>query len=163
MPDINIRDAEEQHVNLLTDLSRFVHDIHVEAHPAYFKPFELAVIAESFRSRLKDPNVRACIASVGDMPVGYVVIVLRERPEDARCLARRFYEIEELAVSALHRQRGVARALIEHVLREARSRGIHGVELTSWAFNATGRAAFEALGFLPMVVRFRRESDDLVR
>jgi GNAT superfamily N-acetyltransferase len=158
--DIDIRNAEERDVNLLADLSRFVHDIHVTALPAYFKPFEPAAIAESFRSRLQHPEVRACIASVGAVPVGYAVVVLRERKEDARCLLRRFYEVDEIAVSPAHRQKGVARALIEHVLREARSLGIHGLELTSWSFNAPAHAAFEALGFSPMVVRFRRECDE---
>ena len=159
-PDLSIRNAEERDVNVLTDLSRYVHDVHVAAEPAYFKPFVSGVIAESFRSRLQHRDVRACIASVGDVPVGYAVVVLRERPEDARCLARRFCEVEEIGVSPAHRQHGVASALIEHVLREARSLGIHGLELTSWSFNATAHAAFEALGFRPMIVRFRRESDE---
>jgi GNAT superfamily N-acetyltransferase len=160
LADVIIRDAEERDVDALGDLGRFVHDIHVHAQPAYFRSVEPGVIGEYFRLKLQDPNVRACIAHLGDLPVGYAVRVLRERPEDARCLARRFYEIEEIAVSHSHRKLGVARALVEHVLREARSVGIHGVELTCWSFNATAHAAFEALGFRPMVVRFRRETQE---
>jgi ribosomal protein S18 acetylase RimI-like enzyme len=84
---------------------------------------------------------------------------VRERPENALCLARRFYEVEEIAVSAGYRRQGVARALIEHVLAHARSAGIADVELTSWSFNVEAHAAFVALGFRPMVIRFGRSSD----
>lgn len=160
MPSIDITDAEERDVAVLTELSRFVHEIHVEAHPAHFKPFEADAVGEQFRSRMLGRGVRVCIASLGELPVGYVVAVLSERAEDARCFARRFYAIEEIAVSSAHRRRGVARALIEHVLSEARSLGIDGVELSSWSFNATAHAAFEALGFRPVVVRFRHEAGD---
>lgn len=158
MPSIQIRDALERDVTALTELSRFVHDIHVEAHPAYFKPFEPGAIAEQFRTRLLRRETRIRIASLGDLPVGYVVVLLRERPEDARCFARRYCEIEEIAVAASRRRQGVARALIEDVRREARSLGIGGVELASWCFNETAHAAFQALGFDPMLVRFRSES-----
>jgi len=158
MPSIQIRDALERDVSALTELSRFVHDIHAEAHPAYFKPFEPRAIAEQFRTRLLRQDTRIRIASLGELPVGYVVVLLRDRPEDARCFARRSCEIEEIAVAASHRRHGVARALIEDVHREARSLGIGGVELASWSFNATAHAAFQALGFAPMLVRFRHQS-----
>lgn len=161
MPSIDITDAEERDVAVLTELSRFVHEIHVEAHPAHFKPFEADAVGEQFRSRMLGRGVRVCIASLGELPVGYVVAVLSERPEDARCLARRYYAIDEIAVSAGHRRQGVARALIERVRREARSLGVDGVELTSWSFNAAAHAAFAALGFRPMVVRFRCDGGDL--
>lgn len=160
MVDITLRDAEERDVSLLTELSRFVHDIHVDAHPSYFKPFEFLAISDQFRSRLQNPNVRAFIASVGDVPVGYLVMLLRERPEDARRLARRSCEIEEICVCPAHRRQGVAHALIERVLREARLLGIDGVELTSWSFNASAHGAFQALGFRPMVVRFRHGDEE---
>jgi hypothetical protein len=48
--------------------------------------------------------------------------------------------------------------LVARVLGEARSQGLE-VELTSWAFNTDAHAAFRALGFSPMIVRFRHEGD----
>ena len=57
-----------------------------------------------------------------------------------------------------HRQRGVARTLVERVLASARAQGVRDVQLTCWSFNAEAQAAFEALGFRPMTVRYQRES-----
>jgi len=86
------------------------------------------------------------------------VSVVRERPENAICSAQRFYELEEVGVSPAHRQRGVARALVERVLAEARAQGVRDVQLTCWSFNAEAQAAFEALGFRRLTVRFQHES-----
>jgi ribosomal protein S18 acetylase RimI-like enzyme len=54
--------------------------------------------------------------------------------------------------------RGIARALVEHVLEDARSRAIDDVELTAWCFNTEAHEAFQALGFRQKVVRFGRKS-----
>lgn len=152
--DITIRDAETRDVDVLAELSRVVLDMHVAALPAYFKDLEPGGLVESFRSKLERPDCRAFIASLGEVPVGYTVVALRERPESGIAVARRALELEELAVSPSHRRLGVARALVERVLTEARAQGLE-VELTSWAFNTDAHAAFRALGFAPMIVRFR--------
>ena len=154
---ITIRDAEERDVELLAGLNRFVQDMHVDKLPAYFKEPEAGAVAELFRSRLARPDIRIWIANLGEHAAGYVVSALRERPASALCLARRSYELEEIGVAPAHRRKGVARALIEHVIRQAASQGVPDVELTSWAFNTDAHAAFRALGFRPLIVRFRHE------
>jgi ribosomal protein S18 acetylase RimI-like enzyme len=155
---VTIRSAEDRDVGLLAELNRFVLDMHVDALPTYFKRAEQRAVADSFRSMLERPEVQAYIASIGDVPVGYAVVAFRERPENALCLARRSLEIDELAVSPSHRRRGVCRALVERALAEARSQGVSEVEVTSWVFNTDARAAFQALGFKPMLLRYRHGS-----
>jgi ribosomal protein S18 acetylase RimI-like enzyme len=157
---ITIRDATAQDVDTLSDLNRFVQGIHIAALPTHFKHPEPGAVAESFRSRLARQDVRVWIASIDEVAVGYVVSVLRERPESALCRARRFYEVEEIGVSPAHRRQGVARALVQHLLTEAHSQGVPDIELTSWAFNTDAHAAFQALGFRPMIVRFRHASHE---
>jgi ribosomal protein S18 acetylase RimI-like enzyme len=155
---ITVREAQEWDIDFLVEMNRIVHDLHVAAVPAYFRHPEPGAIAELFRSKLRHPDVRVWIASVGEVPAGYAVSVFRERLENAICLARRFYELDEIAVSPAHRQMGVARALAERVLADACAQGVRDVELTAWSFNSVAHAAFESLGFRPMTVRFRRES-----
>jgi GNAT superfamily N-acetyltransferase len=155
-----IRDANGGDVEVLVQLNRCVHDIHVAALPNYFKKPAPDAVAESFRSRLDREDTRVWIATIDDVAVGYAVSVLRERPENTLCLARRFLEVEEIGVARAHREKGVARALIDRAITEARLQGIPDLELTSWAFNIDAHAAFQALGFLPMIVRFRHQSND---
>lgn len=155
---ITVREAQERDVDLLVEMNRIVHDLHIAAAPAYFRQPEPGAVAELFRSRIGRPDVRVWIANIGEVAAGYAVSVIRQRPENAICLARRFYELEEIGVSPAYRQLGVARALIERVLADARAQGVRDVELTAWSFNTDAQAAFEALGFRPMTVRFQRAS-----
>lgn len=155
---ITVREAQERDIDFLVDMSLTVHDLHIAAAPAYFKHPEPRAVAELFRSRLRQPELHVWIASVGQEPVGYVVSVIRERPENATCSAQRFYDLVEIGVSPAHRQKGVARALVERVLAQARTQRVRDVQLTCWSFNADAQAAFEALGFRPMTVRFQYES-----
>jgi ribosomal protein S18 acetylase RimI-like enzyme len=152
---VTIREAQERDIDFLVDMNRIVHDLHRAAAPGYFKDPEPETVAELFRSRLRQSETRVWIASIGEVPVGYAVSVTRERPENALCCARRFCELDEIAVSPAHWKQGVARALVERVLADARTHGVPDVELTAWSFNAAAQTAFEALGFRPMVVRFQ--------
>jgi N-acetyltransferase len=154
---ISVRDAEDRDVDLLVSLSRFVQDLHSAALPSYFKQPEPGAVAELFRSRLERTDVRIWIASLGDLAAGYVVSVLRDRSDNAVCRRRRFRELDEISVAPAHRRQGVARALVEHAVSHARLEGIVDVELTSWIFNTDAHTAFQALGFRPMVVRFRHQ------
>jgi ribosomal protein S18 acetylase RimI-like enzyme len=155
---ITVSEAQERDIDLLVDMNRMVHDLHIAAVPAYFRHPEPEAVAELFRSRLRKPESHVWIASFGEVPAGYAVSVVRERLENAICSAQRFYELEEVGVSPAHRQRGVARALVERVLAEARAQGVRDVQLTCWSFNAEAQAAFEALGFRRLTVRFQHES-----
>jgi len=111
-----------------------------------------------FRSRLQQPEVRIWIACAGEERAGCAVTSIRERAENVLCRAQRFCELEEIGVSPKYQRQGVARALIERLLADARARGISDVQLTCWAFNTEAQAAFAALGFRPMNIRFQRES-----
>jgi ribosomal protein S18 acetylase RimI-like enzyme len=103
--------------------------------------------------------VKAWIAFSNDAAVGYAVAVVTTRPETPFSIARSFYQLDQIGVSPDFRRQGVARALIERVIDDARARGLHGLELTSWSFNEAAHAAFAALGFRPMIVRFGRRCD----
>jgi ribosomal protein S18 acetylase RimI-like enzyme len=61
-----------------------------------------------------------------------------------------------VAVDPTCRRRGVGRALIEKIFRDAHDRGLSDVELSAWAFNDVARAAFRRLGFTPKTIRFER-------
>ena len=156
---IKIRDADERDIPSLAELSRFAQDLHVAALPDHFKQPESDAASEWMRAKLRREDARTWVACLGHAVVGYVVVAIRERQENALCRARRAHEIEEIVVSPAHRRQGVARALVDRVLEDARLRGIRDVELTSWSFNVDAHRAFEALGFRPMLVRFGRESE----
>jgi GNAT superfamily N-acetyltransferase len=60
--------------------------------------------------------------------------------------ARLWWEIDQIGVDPALRERGVARALVDTIARDAADAGVASLELTCWAFNAEARSAFESSG-----------------
>jgi len=129
---------------------------HVAAHPEVFRPARLRDVADWFAAFLKSPTAAAWIAEDdGGTAVGYATAQYHERPATPFAVARRWCEIDQLAVAPSHRRGGVARALIDAVVADARANGVRDVELCVWEFNEAARAAFRRLGFAPRHERLR--------
>jgi len=72
-------------------------------------------------------------------------------------VARRWCEIDQLAIDPAYQRRGVARRLVDAVVADAHANGIRDIEMNVWSFNETAQAAFRKLGFQPRIVRLRRQ------
>ena len=155
---VNVRQATVDDVDDLVALSRCVQELHVAHRPDTFKDADSDYVAEWFNSKLQDPAVRAWIAESDGRPVGYVLAINHDRPENTFCFARRFCEIDQIGVLPAFRRKGIARLLVHQVLEYVQSEDITDVELTSWSFNSEAHDAFRALGFTDKVVRFERKN-----
>jgi ribosomal protein S18 acetylase RimI-like enzyme len=154
---IAVRQASGNDVEALAVLNRTVQELHVIHRPDYFKNADPESVADWFSSMLQNPAVPVWIAELENNPVVYALTVFHDRPEHPLSLRHRFCEIDQIAVSLAFRRSGVARALIERVLEDARLQAITDVELTSWCFNSDAHEAFRALGFTQKIVRFGRK------
>jgi ribosomal protein S18 acetylase RimI-like enzyme len=154
--DLLIRPSYVDNCGIIATLNDFGQAPHVAARPDFFKPTRHAELEAWYRELLGAPTTRAFIAELDGEPVGYVVSILRTTEENPFCVARRWLELNEIAVATLHRGRGIARALTEQVMAHAREAEVRSVELGSWAFNAGAHAAFAKLGFSAQRVRFER-------
>lgn len=145
-------------MHALAELNRFVHEMHHMRRPDYFKPTRPPDTAAWFRELLEKPTTAAWIAEAAGVAVGYVLAFFHDRPENPFQQARRWCEIDQIAVDPAWRRRGVGGALMKAALDEARARGMPDVELFSWAFNTDAHAMFRRFGFEPRVVVFERRA-----
>ncbi len=145
--DLKLHSAVMGDAALLGLLNRFVHDAHVQVRPDQFRATEPDELAAWFRGLLEKPSVCIWIAEVDGSPAGYISTVEFERPRNALCEARRWIEIDNVAVDPMYRRRGVGRALVDVAVSAALADGVAEVELTSWAFNEGAHLFFERLGF----------------
>jgi len=99
----------------------------------------------AMRSRLAEPTLcvwGACQASGGTSDLaGYVSVALVYKPDP-----RQFYYVDELWVPAEYRRQGIALALVQAVLEEARSQGMWRVRLQA-ADTPAARALYLKAGF----------------
>jgi ribosomal protein S18 acetylase RimI-like enzyme len=144
---------------VLADLNSFVHALHVAQRPKYFKRARTSEVRDWFKDFLGKANSRIFIAEENGAPLGYASVVIHDRPENPFAFARRWHEIDQIAVDPRHRRMGVARTLVRAITDEARERGVRDLEVTSWSFNKEAQAAFRRFGFAPKVIRFSLELD----
>jgi [ribosomal protein S18]-alanine N-acetyltransferase len=99
----------------------------------------------AFEAALKERHARFRVARTADGVIGYVIawFILDEG------------EIANLAVAPTARRRGVARALLEHIIGEARASGLARLFLEVRESNVTARALYNSLGFEPVARRAR--------
>lgn len=157
--DVMIREAVPGDEDVLAELNAFVQEFHVVNNPSFFRPTDAVEVASWFRGLIETPGARIWIAEQGGSAVGYVVALLRERPANPFCLARRWIELDQIGVRAACRRAGIARRLVDQVLSFARAEAVTEVELSSWSFNPEAHQAFQKLGFAPRIVRFGRTLD----
>jgi diamine N-acetyltransferase len=156
--EITIRAAVDGDLEHLVAMSASVQELHVAGRPDVFKPIDPEVLSGLFKRRLAESTVRIWIAEIAGALVGYAVAVDKRHEENTHTYARSWREIEEIAVRAEYRRRGIASALVRHVEVVTRADGISVVELNTWTFNDAARRSFERLGFVPKHVRYERRN-----
>jgi ribosomal protein S18 acetylase RimI-like enzyme len=154
---LDVRRASPADLYTLVALNVHVQALHIAARPDLFKPAEAEALERWFLEQLAKTSTRLWLAEHEGVAVGYVLSLVREAPETAFCYARRWCELDQIAVAPDQRQRHVARRLIEAAVHAARDEGLTDVELGTWAFNQVAQSAFRRLGFTPKVVRFERK------
>ncbi|KPK48196.1 MAG: hypothetical protein AMS22_15725 [Thiotrichales bacterium SG8_50] len=152
-----IRHADLGDEKYLTDLNAIVHELHQTQRPDFFKSTNPVEVIDWFRSLLQKPTVRIWIAEENGSPIGYILAHFHEQSENPFCLARRWCEIDQIAVHPDFQNTGIGRTLIKKVITEAREEEIRDIELSVWYFNEQARLAFAHLGFIPKVIRYELE------
>ncbi len=94
--------------------------------------------ADSFEREIELAEARLSMAREGSRGVGYL---------SARRIADEVH-ILSIAVDPARRRRGVARALLDALLREEQARGARSALLEVRASNLTARAFYESAGFV---------------
>ncbi len=82
-----------------------------------------------------------------DVPIGDVLVAIRESPSTPVQTPRRFADIDTLVVSASLRGRGIGRALVERAHRCAVDQGIDQVQLSVLESNRAAITFYERLGY----------------
>lgn len=101
--------------------------------------------AESMAAELVNPHCLYLVALADDTVVGYAGLLAPAGAGDA--------DIQTVAVAPAHRRHGVGRALVTHLLIEARQRGATQVFLEVRADNPGAEALYRMLGFDSIGVR----------
>jgi len=156
-PPLTVREANLDDAATIARLSNVVQGLHYGAFPERFHEPDQARVEQVYRQMLASNGTAATAqtrAWLGvddnDEAVGYVLAVLRERPENAFTKAIRWIELDQISVLDDARGLGAGRLLAASVVEWAQGSGVELLELSVWDFNEGARAFFSSLGFEPL-------------
>lgn len=153
---IPIRRATPDDAATVARLNAHVQGWHAAHYPGvFFAAPDRAALAAHFRARLQEPGTTCFLA--GELPLGYALCSLQDRPLTVFSPPVRRLMIEHIAVAPEARRQGVGRALLAAARRLARDLACDEVLLDTWEANHEAHAFFAAEGFALRRMLFRAE------
>jgi ribosomal protein S18 acetylase RimI-like enzyme len=150
---MKIRQATVSDVPLLVALNRIAQDMHADAFPWRFRrDVPEPVVAGAFAAMMGASSSYWLVAEE-EQPIAFLNADFRERDENWCLVSHRVCYLGGIVVAPVFRRRGIARALLAALQREANARGVACIELDVWAFNDEARVAFIKLGFQRLMER----------
>ena len=150
---MKIRKATVSDASVLVALNQSVQNMHADAFPERFRrdaPKE--TVERAFGAMIQAPSSYWLVAEE-DEPIAFLNAEFREREESWCLVSHRVCYLAGIVVEPRFRRRGIARALVSELKREADARGVTCIELDVWAFNEQARQMFTCMGFRGIMER----------
>lgn len=158
---MKIRPAKVSDVPQLVALNRLAQDLHASAFPERFRrDAPEQIVAAAFTAMLEASSSYWLVAEEEEQLIALLSAEFREREESWCLVAHRVCYLAGIVVAPGFRQRGIARALVAELRREAAARGVTSTDLDVWAFNEEAQQAFAKLGFRTVMQRMTLATEE---
>ena len=146
-PPMSVEIENTDDPTTIVELLREVHEEHRARRPGSFKPFNREAALDGLRFLLSRDGAQLLVARLQGVCVGYAMVCDSVRAENPFRYASRSLMVDQMAVSRVHRRRGIGTLLIDRIRAEATRRGAERVELHVYTDNHDARRFYEAHGF----------------
>lgn len=143
----SIRIEETDDSVLIAALNEEVQSLHFDLHPEVFKRYDQQEVKAAMRDLMAEKNCKALLAMDEETPIGYALLFIRNKPENAFQHADRWIHLDQLCVLSKYRHQGVGRTLLTHVHQLANDLDIERIALDHWSANYGARQFFTKTGF----------------
>ena len=144
---MQIRNANTDDLDQLSDYIVWGQGLHMEAHPDLFAPVDRDAVRSFLLEYLDSKTSYIRVAERQSTIVGFSFVEIYEQRGTLLKLPRRFAYLEFLAVDPHHQRSGIGSALLADAREIANSLGIHRIELDVMSFNKGARQFYSSQGF----------------
>lgn len=132
---------------LIAELNEEVQELHARLFPQVFKPYDEASVEHALKKMINNLNCYAFVAFQDGTPIGYMVLLIKEQPENAFMFARESLYIDQIGVLSAYQKTGVGSLMMEQAERLAKELDLTRVELDHWTANTVAAAYFRNRGY----------------
>ena len=160
LEDLSVRKAVIEDAAALHRLYHQLDRHHADLLPEVFRPLGRDPRSEAFIGDvLDDPRAAFFVAVLDGEVVGFLEIRISGPPDFPVFRKRDFAYIENTAVDASLRGRGIGEALFDAALEWAASHGVDRIQTSVWNENTGAVRFYERRGFRPVTLRLERVID----
>jgi ribosomal protein S18 acetylase RimI-like enzyme len=155
-PPVRIRPAVRRDYDQICELYEELDAFHRQARPDLFdRPSSPPRDKATIFGLIADSSSEILVAqdTMSERILGFAVLMIRDLPPSTVCYARRFVEIDKLAVRLEARGGGIGRALVTEAFAWAEDRKIRHLEVAVNDFNTGAIALYQSSGFDPVIRR----------
>ena len=142
---MNIRNAQIDDVNMVSELMLQVAKIHSSARRDIFKEKNIEEIKNEVNNRMNNKE-NILIAEENNSIFGVIIYKIKEVREHINLKDRTVLWIDELVVDENIRGKGIGRSLFLEVNKIAKENNCNAVELNCWNFNRQEIKFYEKCG-----------------
>lgn len=142
---MNIRNAQIDDVNMVSELMLQVAKIHSSARRDIFKEKNIEEIKNEVNNRMNNKE-NILIAEENNSIFGVIIYKIKEVKEHINLKDRTVLWIDELVVDENIRGKGIGRSLFLEVNKIAKENNCNAVELNCWNFNRQAIKFYEKCG-----------------
>lgn len=146
---MKIEITEKKEFKLIAGLVEEVQNLHANLFPDVYKPFEYKGIEAAMETMFSNENCRVFIAKLNEETIGYMMLLIKEIPENAFHYSFKIIHIDQIAVSEKHQRNGVGEILMQKAETIAKEMNIDRLELDHLYDNAKAANFFQHKGFIP--------------
>jgi ribosomal protein S18 acetylase RimI-like enzyme len=133
---------------LVARLNKYVHDLHANLYPDYFKPYNFQEVKAFFQGIIHRDEFTFLKLEDGGKPLGYAWIELRNLPENAFKKAYKSVYVHQISIVDSQRRKGYATTLMDRITDFAKENGINRIELDYWFDNEIARHFYKKNEFV---------------
>lgn len=158
MKQFTVREAKPLDIEGVYTVFAETQLLHQIAHPEIYQaPKSIKPILDYLKESVLDPNSVIFIAEGSDEILGAIHCRIQNSSENPVLTPRKYALIENIAVAAAHRRRGIGEALMKRTEQWAKSLGARSIELTVWDFNQVAKDFYRQLDYRSIHQRMAKE------
>jgi GNAT superfamily N-acetyltransferase len=142
-----IKVEKSTNAEIVSVLNEELQSLHTRLYPTMFKAYNQEQALLAFKEMLELENCFVFIAYEGEEPVGYLLLFVDHKRENAFMYEAKSLYIDQIMVKRAHQKKGIAKKLLDEVKLFAKSLDINRLHLDHWAYNMVGADFFKKAGF----------------
>ncbi|OCA91013.1 GNAT family acetyltransferase [Bacillus sp. FJAT-27225] len=133
---------------LVAKLNKYVHDLHANLYPEYFKEYNFEEIKSFFQKIIDKEEFYFLLLEDDDQSLGYAWIELRNYPDNAFKKSYKSVYVHQISIAESQRKKGYGSELMNEITDIAKENGINRIELDYWFNNEIAKNFYKKNEFV---------------